>query len=78
MPVECFDGLAVVILQGFLGCVEAMDEACCVVLTVTEAVYGVTASTTVLNCTVLLQKKGQTVGRSPQQGAAGAAAPGRS
>lgn len=50
---------------------EAMDEACCVVLTVTEAVYGDTASSAVQNCTVLLQKNGQTTGRCPQWGAAG-------
>lgn len=48
---------------------EAMDEACCVVLAVTETVYGVTAA--VLNYTVLLQKNGQTMGRSQQRGTAG-------
>lgn len=45
---------------------EAVDEACCVVLAVTEAVYDATASAAVLNYTVLLQKDGQTMGRSPQ------------
>lgn len=50
---------------------EAMDEACCVVLSVTEAVHGVAASAAaVLSYTVLPQKKGQTTGRSPPRGAA--------
>lgn len=36
-------------VSGISGVCEAVDEACCVALSVTEAVYGVTASAAVLN-----------------------------
>lgn len=58
---------------GISGVCEAMDEGCCVVWSVTGAVYGATVWAAVLNYTILPPKKGQTTGRSPQRGAAGRA-----